>query len=271
VQSVARALNLLEALNRRAWSSVDELYKDTGLPKPTIVRMLRTLINGGYAAKDPRQNGYRVTPRVQSLSCGFHGDPLVVEAARPWAIALTRELKWPTGIAILDGEGVTIRFSTIPDSPISPFHASLNMQLSLFASGLGLAYYAFCPEVEREMLLAMVADKERALLESREPGWLDWRVQEARERGYATRDPRAEPRNSSTIAVPIMVGDRVTATIGLTFFRKAVGAEDAARYVAALRRTARAVEEQILRLGEVADQAPPEAIAATSTIRSAAG
>jgi len=251
IQAVARALNLLESLNRRAWSSVDQLHKDTGLPKPTIVRMLRTLINGGYVTNDPRQNGYRVTMRVQSLSCGFHGDPLVVEAARPWAIALTHEHRWPTGIAILDSDAVVIRYSTIADSPMSPFHATLNMRLSLFGNALGLAYYAFCPEAERESLFAMVAEKERALLESRETKWLEWRVKQAQDRGYAVRDPRMEPRNSATIAVPIMSGERVAATIGLTYFKKAVSNEVAVRFVTSLRNTAAAVEKQIASFGIV--------------------
>ncbi|WP_169798339.1 helix-turn-helix domain-containing protein [Sphingomonas soli] len=245
IQAVSRAFAVLEALNRRAWSTIGQLHQDTGLPKPTLVRMLHTLIQSGYAAKDPRQNGYCVTVRVQSLSCGFHGDPLVVEAARPGAIALTRDLHWPSGVAILDGDAVRIRFSTIYDSSNSPFHATLNMRLSLFSSALGMAYYAFCPESERRMLRKMVGDTEDALLKGREKGWLEWRVQRAREQGYAERDPGTEPRNSGTIAVPIMKGDRVAATIGLTFFRRGVQEDDTVRYVAALRRTALAIEHQM--------------------------
>lgn len=251
IQSVRRALDLLEALNRRASSSVDQLHKETLLPKPTVVRMLQTLVSGGFVTRDQRQNGYRVTGRVQSLSCGFHGDPLVVEAARPWAIALTRDLRWPAGVALLDGAGVAIRFSTIADSAMSPFHATLNMRLSLFSNALGLAYFAFCPEAERQILLSMASDSDTALLADREPGWLDRRVSTARELGYAVRDARTEPRNSGTMAVPIMVGDRVAATIGLTYFRRAVSNEDAEIYAAALKRTAVSVQEQIVSLGSV--------------------
>lgn len=256
IQAVARAFTVLEALNRRAWSSVGQLHQDTGLPKPTLVRMLQTLIQSGYVAKDPRQNGYCVTVRVQSLSCGFHGDPLVVEAARPWAIALTRELHWPSGVAILDGDGVQIRFSTIYDSSMSPFHATLNMRLSLFSNALGLAYYAFCPESERQTLRTMIGSREDELLEGREKGWLEWRVQRAREQGYAERDPGTEPRNSGTIAVPIMVGERVAATIGLTFFRRGVSQDDTARYVAELRKTATGIERQIASLAMLGASEP---------------
>lgn len=253
VQAVTRAFVLLEALNRRAWSSVGQLHQDTALPKPTIVRMLQTLIRSGYVAKDPRQNGYCVTVRVQSLSCGYHGNPLVLEAARPWAIALTRELHWPTGVAILDRDAVMIRFSTIHDTSISPFHATLNMRLSLFSNALGLAYYAFCPESEREMLRNMVGDREDELLASRENGWLEWRVKQAQAQGYAERDPGTEPRNSGTIAVPVMMGERVAATIGLTYFRRAVSAADTRRYARSLRQTAAAIERQIVWLERVGE------------------
>jgi IclR family mhp operon transcriptional activator len=253
IKSVSRAFTLLELMNRRAWSTVGQLHQDTGLPKPTVVRMLATLMQAGYVTKDSRQNGYCVTMRVQSLSCGFHGDPLVVEAARPWAIALTRELHWPVGVAMLDGDSVVIRFSTISDSSISPFHATLNMRLSLFSNGLGLAYYAFCPESERETLRAMIGEGESDLLTTREQGWLDWRVERARKQGYATRDPITEPCNSGTIAVPIFVGDRVAATIGITYFRRAVAEPDMDHYASALRRTARAIGAQITSLEEFGD------------------
>ncbi|WP_414902108.1 DNA-binding transcriptional regulator [Sphingomonas flavalba] len=245
IQAVTRAFELLEALNRRPWSTVGQLHKDTGLPKPTIVRMMQTLAQSGYVARDPRQNGYCVTMRTQSLSCGYQGDPLVVEAARPWAIALTRELNWPSGVAILDKDAIVIRFSTIHDTSNSPFHSTLNMRLSLFSNALGLAYYAFCPDSERRMLRNLAYEREADLLASRESGWLEWRVERARSQGYAERDPGTEPRNSGTLAVPIMIGDRVAAAIGLTFFRRAVSPDDARRYVVALQRTAAAIARQI--------------------------
>ncbi|GAC1330409.1 MAG: hypothetical protein NVSMB26_07810 [Beijerinckiaceae bacterium] len=57
------------------------MHKATGLPKATVVRLMKTLCVEGYASNDRRQGGYAVASRVKSLSNGFHGDPLVVEAA----------------------------------------------------------------------------------------------------------------------------------------------------------------------------------------------
>ena len=90
VESVRRAFALLEELNRQRINSVQHLHEATALPKSTIVRLLETLRLLGYVANDPRQGGYQVTSGVRTLSSGFHGDPLVVEAARSWAIEFTR-------------------------------------------------------------------------------------------------------------------------------------------------------------------------------------
>src|SRR5690606_916705 len=80
VRSVERALAVLQAMNRRPVSSVDYLHKATKLPKPTLVRLLHTMVKAGYITNDARQAGYHLTSLVTSLSCGFHGDPLVVQA-----------------------------------------------------------------------------------------------------------------------------------------------------------------------------------------------
>ena len=123
VEAASRTLLLLEELNRHRVTSIDRLHKATGLPKSTVVRLMKSLCAMGYAANDRRQGGYAVASRVKSLSNGFHGDPLVVEAARPWALAFTRQYHWPIAIAVLDRSSVVVRFSTIPDSPVCRFTA----------------------------------------------------------------------------------------------------------------------------------------------------
>jgi IclR family mhp operon transcriptional activator len=218
VQSVQRALALLAELNRQRVTSVGELHQRTGLPKPTIVRLLETLIAEGFAASDSRLGGYQVTSKVAALSSGFHGAPMVIEAARPWAIELTRKLKWPAAVAVLQEDAVFVRFSTIADSPVSPFHATINMRLSLISRALGRAYLAYCPKEERQLLVRMLSASDHA--EDRLKNLarvVQQLVRSTRSRGFAERD-----LNSGTIAVPIMAHRVVLATLGLTYFRSAV-------------------------------------------------
>jgi IclR family mhp operon transcriptional activator len=223
VESVRRALDLLRELNRQRVNSVRDLHRATGLPKSTIVRLLETLSTMGYVINDRRQGGYQVTSQVQSLSCGFHGDPLVVEAARPWAIEFTREFKWPIGIAILDRDAVAVRFSTIPDSPVSPFHATLNMRLPLLTRALGRAYLAYCPGKERDLILDLLAvsrDPEDEVARDRDAALTLLAL--VRRAGYAERSSNVEPKSSATLAVPIMRGRQVLATVGMTYFTSAM-------------------------------------------------
>jgi IclR family mhp operon transcriptional activator len=233
VEAAARTLQLLEELNRHRVAPLDTLHKATGLPKSTIVRLLKSLCAMGYVANDRRQGGYAVTSRVKSLSNGFHGDPLVVEAARPWAIAFTRQHQWPVAIAVRDGTSVAVRFSTIPDSPVSPFHATLNIRLSLLGRALGRAYIAFCSAPERSELLdlmAQSAEPENAFARDRRRALA--MLSAIRRQGFAERDPLVEPRSSGTIAVPIIADDRILATVGMTYFKSAVSPRDiAGRYV----------------------------------------
>lgn len=100
---------------------------------------------------------------MQTLSCGYHGDPLVVEAARPQAIEFTRQHHWPIAVATFEERAVVVRFSTIPDSPMSPFHGTIKSRLDLPSRALGRAYPAFCSENERDILpdLPKGKDEER--------------------------------------------------------------------------------------------------------------
>jgi IclR family mhp operon transcriptional activator len=250
VEAAARTLVLLEELNRHRVASIQLLHQATGLPKSTIVRLMKSLCAMGYAANDRRQGGYTVASRVKSLSNGFHGDPLVVEAARPWARAFTAQYHWPIAIAVLDGTSAVVRFSTIPDSPVSPFHGTINMRFSLLRRALGRAYIAFCPADERAMLLDLLSRSNQA--EDRLVG--DRKRTQAllasiRKQGFAERDPTVEPRSSGTIAVPVVGKTQVLATVGMTYFMSALDRRDIAqRYVPLMRTLADNISSSVASL-----------------------
>jgi IclR family transcriptional regulator, mhp operon transcriptional activator len=247
VESVRRAFELLEELNRQRVNSIHHLHRATALPKSTIVRLLETLSALGYVVNDRRQGGYQVTSQVHSLSCGFHADPLVVEAGRPWAIEFTRRQQWPVALAVLDRDAVVVRFSTIADSPVSPFHATLNMRLQLLTRALGRAYLAFCPASERDLILEFLeasADPEDAAAQDR-PSVLTM-LARVRAAGFAERSLLVEPKSSSTLAVPIMRGTAVLATLGMTYFTSAMPkAQAIGRYVPLLKELAKNIQKSV--------------------------
>jgi IclR family transcriptional regulator, mhp operon transcriptional activator len=119
VQPVLRALGLIEALNRKPVSALEDLAGATGLPKPTVVRLMQTLIAGGYAERLPRRRGYAPAERVRRLSEGFRDADAVVAAARPLLSAFTAEHQWPVILATFDHGAMRIRLSTRQESPFA--------------------------------------------------------------------------------------------------------------------------------------------------------
>jgi IclR family mhp operon transcriptional activator len=252
IRAVERALHVLQELNLQPYTSIAHLHARTGLPKPTLVRILRTLEERGYVENDIRLGGYQVTALVTSLGSGFHKEPMVVESGRPWAIAITRKHQWPVSISLLDRDAVVVRFSTVPDSSVSPFHKTINMRLQMITRAMGLAYLAFTPDDEFRLIVDMLRasdDPEDVL--AHHPESLRRIVEKVRADGFAIRSPDVEPRNSSTIAVPIFNEDgRVVASLGLTYFKSAfASARDACeRYVPVLRTASTEITRDLARL-----------------------
>ncbi len=251
IRSIERAMQVLQEMNLQPYSTIAHLHARTGLPKATLVRILKTLEDLGYVENDQRLGGYQVSALVGSLSSGFHKEPMVVEAGRPWAVAVTRKHQWPVSIALLDQDAVVVRFSTVPDSSMSPFHKTVNMRLPLLTRGMGLAYLAFAPKEEFDLIVEMLRrseDPEDSL--ARHLDKLNRLIQQVRRQGYASRARHVEPKNSNTIAVPIMneVG-RVVASFGLTYFTAAfTEAEACERYVPVLRSTSAEITQDLARI-----------------------
>jgi IclR family mhp operon transcriptional activator len=245
VESVRRALEVLRTVNRLRIASVTDIYAATGLPKPTIVRMLETLITDGYVARDNMFGGYRVTCRVHELTKGYGGISMVIEASRAPAIELTRRMKWPIGIGVLEGDAISIQFWTGAISPWAHTNTVLGLRPTLLSSAMGRSYVAFCPEEEREKLFASMRKTIEEFTPQKEN---EFRHLLARVRtdGFALRDPRTEPKQMTTIAVPLMFEDKVLAAMSVSFYKSAVPLQNIApQIVAPLKETRGKIEENL--------------------------
>jgi IclR family transcriptional regulator, mhp operon transcriptional activator len=242
IRSVVRAIELLQALNRRPVSTLDELYAQTRIPKPTIVRMLQTFASRGLVKHAPQHGAYYLTSGIRSLSSGYHSEPMVVEAAAPLMDALTLRVKWPMAIAMLDDGAMVVRYSTIPLSPLALKHSTINVRLSLVSRAIGRAYLAFCPPEQQEALIeALAASDSPEDRPAHDGQGLRRTLQQVREAGYALRDPQVGPA-SNTLAVPVFDCHGPAAALGLTFFSSTMEPQQAVeRYLPELLEVARQV------------------------------
>lgn len=246
VESVRRALEVLRTVNRLRIASVTDIYAATRLPKPTIIRMLETLIADGYIARDNMFGGYRVTCRVHELTKGYNGISMVIEASRAPAIELTQKIKWPIGIGVLDGDAISIQFWTGTISPLAHTNTVLGLRPTLLTHAMGRAYMAFCPDDEREKLFAMLRANPRENFDAQKEAEYRRLLTRLRQDAFAVRDPRTEPKQMTTLAMPLMLGRKVLATISVSFYRKAVPLHQInAQIVAPMSETRRKIEENL--------------------------
>jgi IclR family mhp operon transcriptional activator len=258
VRAVERAIDLLQALNRRPLSTLHDLHCETGLPKPSIVRLLRTLEVKGLVKQSSSYGTYQLLGKVKSLSSGFHHEPEVIEIAEKIMIDFTKREGWPLALALFDRNAMVVRASTIPYTSLSLLHSSLNLRLSMVSHALGRAYLAHSSPGEQKIILEIVKQSGRREDEAAHNGAaMTKMIEQVRERGYATRDPAMDPR-SVTMAVPVMENGRVAASLGITWITVAMPLQKAIdKYAPHLFAVAEAISKELSeRASRPADAAP---------------
>ena len=99
VQSLERGLDILKIVNESGGSRIRDLQVLCDLPKPTIVRLLKTLVATGYV-KRHSSGEYCVGAKVLALSNRYEARADLVEAAKPVMAQLRGEQTWPVDLAV---------------------------------------------------------------------------------------------------------------------------------------------------------------------------
>lgn len=242
---VVRTLSLLKALNKQSPSTLRILHEMTGIPKPTIHRLLVTLKNEGYVRSDAVKGVYSLTKKVLLLSEGYTEHELVVELGIPILLRATRESGLPLAIGIAERSQMVVRYSSMPYSPIGPVHTTIGNSHGMIHSAMGQVYMAYCGDAERERLINW--------LESGAISRSNWQVAErelraqinlVRKQGYALRQPDTQ-QQSATLAVPIVHQDGILATLSITTFSSLLINVPIGDFVDLLRRTANEVSRAV--------------------------
>jgi IclR family mhp operon transcriptional activator len=247
VQSATRALKVIEVLNRRRVTPLEALHADTGLPKSTLVRLLETLIAAGYVARVSRREGYALTETVLRLSAGVRHRDLMVDVARPLLEAFTREHKWQVSLATREADVVVIRATTRDISPFAREPIFLNRQVPMLRSAVGRAYFAWCSEQEREVILKLIAAHDPAEIETAGgAGAVAAMVERVRRDGYATIVwPQSDPWRS--FSIPVLdrsAPDQPLGSIVIFYYGSVMSeAEAVAKYLDPMRALAEAIAE----------------------------
>ncbi|MFB4252646.1 DNA-binding transcriptional regulator [Pseudomonas idahonensis] len=247
VRGLTRGLQLLNTLNRvDGGASTSTLAQLTGLHRTTVRRLLETLQDEGYVRRSDSDDSYRLSLKVRELSEGFRDEQWISACAAPLLAELLQEVVWPTDLCTLDVDAMVVRETTHRFSRLSFHRSMVGRRLPMLLTATGLAYMAFCPEAEREQIIALLAsrdDDEGRLARNRDA--LDNLLLRTRHRGYGENFMAWNREEKiASIAIPVRAEQRLLGCLNLVYIAKAMTIEQAAaRYLPALRRTAELIEQ----------------------------
>ncbi len=231
IEPVRRSFAILEALSHRPHGTIATLAEATGLPRPTVVRLLKNLAELGYATQVSRELGYRLTDKVLGLAQGIRFVDHFVDVAAPHMSRFTRKYGWPLYLGTISDRAITIRHSTAAESPMSFERSALQKRSPILSSALGRAWLAFCSAEERRTVLRDLGVRQDARLAAA--------FGKIRHDGYAftilPRPGRTQEGRLQGIGVAIRKGERVMGCLSMRFIRSAMTEEEAGlRYGAPL-------------------------------------
>jgi IclR family mhp operon transcriptional activator len=257
IRGLERGLAVLQALHSKPACSLQDLNEITRIPKPSLLRILRTLEQSGWAARRLADGRYRVGTHFDQVARGRDRYDPLAEAAGPVLERLCRTLSWPSDLMVPVGDHMEIRESSRGHSPFLINRDQIGHPVPWLVSAVGRAYLAHCPDKERAQIIATLRRSSlRDDRPARDPRLLDEIFAEVRSKGYATRDPShtgGSYRGPSVvdglaaIAVPVMKGRRVYGAINLLWIKTAFPIDEfAGVHLPALQAAAREIVDSML-------------------------
>lgn len=151
VQSIERAFELLEMMaDAGASVSLSELSSISGLPMPTIHRLMRTLVRQGYVRQEPSRR-YTLGPRLIHL--GEASGRLLGTWLRPHLVRLVALTDETANLAMLDGDDIVYIARA----------SSLQHQMQMFSEP-GRRVLVHCTAVGKALLAELDPQDARAIL-----------------------------------------------------------------------------------------------------------
>lgn len=184
VSALERGISVLRCFSEeRPVQGYAELVRMTGIPRPTLNRIVGTLLGAGMLKNAPMADRFMLGPGVVSLARVFLGSLDVRGVARPHLQALAEEVGVSTYLAVRDGMEMVIIEACRPRSSMLTARLDVGSRAPLPVSALGRAFLSAIDDAQRQQLI----DSLRLL---RGPEWdsvapaMHRSIDEARRLGY---------------------------------------------------------------------------------------
>lgn len=210
---LVKAFQLLEAFGQSPTDpSLAALSSQTGLAKPTVHRILKTLVALGYV-EQTTVGIYRLSRSFRRLTLG-RAERLLVQRADPLLRALRDQTGETVNLGVLQGHRVT--YLTVLESNHAlrriveeragdPFHTT----------ALGRAMVAFLSDQRREFLLRTTPLEKYTPATVNDPVEIQALLDEVRQAGFAVEEDQTDV-GVTCIGAPVFQGETVVAAISVS-------------------------------------------------------
>jgi IclR family pca regulon transcriptional regulator len=214
IEALARGLEVLRSFRPgRRGSTLSEIAADTGLPRPTVRRILLTLEALGYVRAADR--GYELRPRVLELGMTYINALDRWDVARPHMEKLVAQTNESSSIAQLDETDI-VYVARVAVPKIVTLAVTIGTRFPAVATSMGKVLLATQDPDDLDRLIA--SPGRSGIVPRRRPTAVELarELREVRARGWALADQDLAPGIRS-IATGIRDGDgQVVAAINVT-------------------------------------------------------
>src|SRR5918912_764829 len=153
VQSVDRALSVLEILGARKEAGVTEIAAELGVHKSTAFRLVAVLEGRGFVEQLADRGKYRLGFGVVRVAGAAAAQLDIAQQGRPVCEALAADLEETVNIAILDSDRA-VNISQVRGPAALSTHNWVGQSTPLHATSSGKVLLAYAPEAVRKSALS---------------------------------------------------------------------------------------------------------------------
>lgn len=214
VQSVDRAIEILELLAARGELGITELAAELGVHKSTSFRLASALERRGLVEQSRGRGGYRLGFGLLRLAGAMSGQLELTQQARPVSLRLADQLGETVNIAVLD-RGAAVNIDQVLGRGSLTTHNWVGQRTPLHATSSGKVLLAYLPATELDALLAQGLETQTRYTIV-DPDLLVRELLAVRRHGFAATVEELE-LGLNAIAAPIRgTGGRVIAAISVS-------------------------------------------------------
>ncbi|WP_127143877.1 IclR family transcriptional regulator [Pelagibacterium montanilacus] len=211
---IEKAFVALEAMNKLARpASLKELAAITDLPKPTLFRILQTLVELGYVDQDSARSRYGLSLRLFHLGRGDSFED-VRQRAMPFMEPLHRRFNETINLGVLEG-GSVFYVHFIETTRNLRWQVRPGTQDPFYCTSLGRAMVAHLPKARQKQLIERIKFEERTPHTPRDAVTVRRLLAETAANGWAC-DAEENDIGVSCFGVPLMLDGEPTAAISLS-------------------------------------------------------